>query len=115
LGRIYRSLIISNGNKEKMTVAFVDTGVDETIISNDLANELGLILYGNYKSYSATGQVIEGHFTQVTFKDFEIEMMLEVGVSNIPFQSELSDEEGVEVILGVDFLQDAGIKLDFSK
>ncbi len=115
MGRIYRSIIVTGKQNEKMTVAFVDSGADETVISKNLANEIGVDLYGIYRSYSITGQAIEGRFAQVTLKDKEIEITMEVGVSEIPFQSEYSDEEGVDVILGVDFLQDAKIKLDFGR
>ena len=59
--------------------------------------------------------IIEGSFAEVSLKDNGIAVTMEVGVSDIPFQSDYSDEEGVEVILGVDFLQETGIKLNFSK
>ncbi len=110
---MYRSLVVVGPEKEKMVVAFVDSGADETVISEALADELGVKLYGTYRSYSASGHKIEGRFAQVKFKDEDLEIDLEVGVSDIPFGSEYSDEEGVDVILGVDFLQDAGVKLDF--
>ena len=96
-------------------MAFVDTGADETIISGQLARELDLELYGVYRAYSATNQVIEGQFAEITFRDEQMEITMEVGVTDIPFQSEISDEEGIDVILGVDFLQDAKVNLKFSR
>ena len=115
MGRRYRSIIVAGKNKEKLTVAFVDSGADETVISQRLADEIGVQLYGVYRSYSATGQVIEGKFAEVTFRDGEIEITMEVGVSEVPFKSEYSDEEGVDVIIGVDFLQDTKVSLVFNR
>lgn len=115
MGRIYRPIIVSANGREKLTVAFIDSGADETVISKAVAKELKLKLYGIYRSYSATDHIIEGNFAEVTLKDDSIKVTMEVGVSDIPFKSDYSDEEGVEVILGVDFLQETGIKLDFSK
>ncbi|MCK5561034.1 MAG: retroviral-like aspartic protease family protein, partial [Thermoplasmata archaeon] len=97
------------------TVAFVDTGADETVISKKIADALKLKLYGIYRSYSATDHIIEGNFAKVTLKMDSVKITMEVGVSDIPFQSDYSDEEGIEAILGLDFLQETGIKLDFSK
>lgn len=93
----------------------MDSGADETVISQKLAEVIGVDLYGLYRSYSATGQVIEGKFAVVTFKDEKIEITMVVGVSEIPFKSEYSDEEGIDVIIGVDFLQDAKVKLAFDR
>ncbi len=115
MGRIYRPIIVSANGCEKLTVAFIDSGADETVISKEVAKELRVKLYGVYRSYSATNHIIEGNFAEVTLKDDNVKVTMEVGVSDIPFKSDYSDEEGVEVILGVDFLQEAGIKLDFSK
>lgn len=115
LGRMYRPIIVVGNKREKMTVAFVDTGADETVITRELAREIGVTLYGTYRSYSATDNLIEGQFAVVTFKDTDLRKKMEVGVSDIPFQSDYSDEEGVEVILGVDFLQDAKISLNFQR
>ena len=115
LGRIYRPVRVLANNRERLVVAFVDSGADETVISQRLARELGVELYGVYRAYTVTGEAIEGRFAEVTFKDEKIEITMEVGVSDAPFESEYSDEEGVDVIIGVDFLQDAGIKLVFSR
>ena len=59
--------------------------------------------------------MIEGKFAEVTFRDGEIEITMEVGVSEVPFKSEYSDEEGVDVIIGVDFLQDTKVSLVFNR
>ena len=41
MGRIYRSIIVAGKKKEKLTVVFVDSGADETVISQRLADEIG--------------------------------------------------------------------------
>ncbi len=48
------------------------------------------------------------------FKDKEIDITMTVGVTDEPFKTDNIDEEGIDVIIGVDFLQKARIKLDFS-
>lgn len=32
MGRIYRPIIVSANGREKLTVAFIDSGADETVI-----------------------------------------------------------------------------------
>ena len=115
MGRMYRPVTISANGRTKLTVAFIDTGADETVISKKIADALRLKLYGIYRSYSVTDHLIEGNFAKVTLKIDSVKITMEVGVSDIPFQSDYSDEEGIEAILGLDFLQETGVKLDFSK
>ena len=38
---------------------------------------------------------------------------MEVGVSSIPFDTDDIDDEGLDVILGVDFIQETGLKIEF--
>ena len=38
---------------------------------------------------------------------------MEVGVSNIPFNTDDIDDEGLDVFLGVDFIQETGLKIEF--
>ena len=115
MGRMYRAVVISaNGNSE-MTVAFVDTGADETIISNRIAKKLRLKLYGEYKALSASRHEIVGRLALVDISDSKVSDKIIVGVTDEPFGTDYVDEEGVEVILGIDFLQRNNIKLDFSR
>ena len=112
---MYRAVVISaNGNSE-MTVAFVDTGADETIISNRIAKKLRLKLYGEYKALSASRHEIVGRLALVDISDSKVSDKITVGVTDEPFGTDYVDEEGVEVILGIDFLQRNNIKLDFSR
>ncbi len=115
MGRIYRAIVLSANGKSEMTVAFVDTGADETIISERIAKKLKLKMYGDYKAISASRHEIVGKLASVTISDSSISDRLVVGVTNEPFGTDYVDEEGVEVILGIDFLQRNNLKLDFSK
>ncbi len=115
MGRIYKPVTVAANGRKELTIAFIDSGADETVVSNRIANILKLKLYGTYRSYSATDHIIEGEFAKVSFKLDSMEVRMEVGVSDIPFHSDYLDEEGINVILGLDFLQESGIKLDFAK
>jgi len=42
MGRIYKSVIIKNGNKKEYVVGFVDSGADTTVISGRLARRLNI-------------------------------------------------------------------------
>ena len=111
---MYKPIVVLGEISEKMTVAFVDSGADETIIGQKLADQIGVEAYGVYHSYSASGDLMEGRFGKVTIKDHDFHLTMEVGITDIPFNSDYSDEEGVDVILGVDFLQDAKAIPDFA-
>ena len=114
MGRIYRPVLVSGNGKQEMTIAFVDSGSDETIISERLANELGIELFGKYYFLTASGEHITGRLGKVRIKDEQIDHELLVGVTDAIFRSEYSDDHGIEVIIGIDFLQDNNLKLDFS-
>ena len=83
MGRIYRPIIVTANGHERLTVGFIDSGADETVIRKKLAKELKLKLYGVYRSYSATDHIIEGNFAEVTLKDDRVKVTMEVGVSDI--------------------------------
>jgi len=115
LGRMYRAVVVSANGRSEMTVAFVDTGADETIISDRIAKRLKLKLHGEYKALSASRHKIVGKLASVKLSDSVISDKMVVGVTDEPFGTDYVDEEGVEVILGIDFLQRNNIKLDFAK
>ena len=115
MGRMYRAVVVSANGRSEMTVAFIDTGADETIISNSIAKKLRLKLYGEYKALSASRHKIIGRLAYVKISDSAISDKIVVGVTDEPFGTEYVDEEGVEVILGIDFLQRNNVKLDFSR
>ena len=107
MGRIYRPVELSAGRKRVNTVAIVDSGADETAISERVARMLGAELYGEFNAASACDTVITGKHADIRIKEkwSGIHSRLTVGVTDVPFRSEDMDEEGVEVLLGVDFLQ----------
>jgi predicted aspartyl protease len=112
LGRIYKAFLAISDDKSLPVVAFIDSGADETVISEQLAKKLRLKLYGEYKSVTASKQVIVGKLATVTLSNSEITDKITAGVTDEPF---IDEDEGVDVILGIDFLQRNGIKLDFGR
>ena len=45
MGRIYRPVEVEYGNKKAITVAIIDAGADETVISERLAGKVNLDRY----------------------------------------------------------------------
>ena len=115
MGRTYRPVEISVGNGKAVSVALVDTGADESVISADIARKIHAALMGKYQARCASDFIIEGRYSNVRIKDLKegFETNLVVGVSNTPFQTDDVNEEGVEIILGVDFLQETNMGLKF--
>ncbi len=107
MGRLYKPVEVSSDDNTILTIGLVDTGADDTVISEKLANELGVKLYGEYKATCASQYILKGKQALIKIKDKrdnkEIEIV--VGVSDIPFDTDEVDEEGVGVILGTDFIQ----------
>ena len=111
MGRMYRGVEVKANGRSTIAVAFVDSGCDETIISERLANKLKLKFYGKFESLSASQTKIIGKLCKVTIKDERIQDILTVGVTNKPFED--AEEHGVDIILGHDFLQRNKVKLVF--
>jgi hypothetical protein len=112
---MYRPVELSVRKKSLSTVAIVDSGADETVISERAARLLKVYLYGIFRATSACNSVIVGRHADIRIKEqwSGSWARLTVGVTDVPFRSEDMDEEGVEVILGVDFLQATAAKLAF--
>jgi hypothetical protein len=91
MGRIYRPVEVEYGDRKATTVAIVDTGADETVISERLADKVNSDLYGVFKAICASDTIL----------------------ADKPFGTDDIDDEGVEAILGVDFLQETEMPLDF--
>lgn len=113
MGRMYRPVKISYGDSSMMAVAILDTGSDETVISEKAAREVGARLYGSFSAICASRKIIEGRYADIRIKDSRsgLEALMEVGVSNLPFDTDDIDDEGLDVILGVDFIQETGLKI----
>ncbi len=115
MGRIYRPVEIEYGDRKATTVAIIDTGADETVISERLAGKVNSDLYGVFKAICASDTILEGKYADVTIRELwsGVEIVMTVGVSDEPFSTDDIDDEGVEAILGVDFLQETEMPLDF--
>ena len=113
MGRIYKPVKIKGKKCEKIVVGFVDTGADRTILSNKIAKKMKLKLYGKFLAISATNHEILGKYTDIELitEDNGRKAIIPVGVTDEPFD----DDEGIEVILGIDFLQESETVLRFEK
>ena len=115
MGRIYRSVEIFFKDNKAVSVAIIDTGADETVISERIAKAIDAELYGTFRAICASDTVLEGKYADVEIKDLlsDKRTKMVVGVSEIPFNTDDIDDEGVDVILGVDFIQKT--KLDIKQ
>ena len=96
------------------TVGLIDTGADETVISTKLADALGCTLKGDFRAMSASKVEIQGKYTRVKsivekWSGKSVEEY-RIGVTDEPF----ADDEGINIIIGVDFLQDTNYELKFT-
>lgn len=113
MGRVYRPVeVIVNGVKE-VAIDLVDTGADETVISEKLATKLNAKLYGTYTAKCASQTILTGKYADVLIREIKTnkQTKIEAGVSDVPFDRDDIDEEGLDVILGVDFIQKTSLKL----
>ena len=115
MGRIYRPVQVEYSDRKATTVAIIGTGADETVISERLAGKVNSDLYGVFKAICASDTILEGKYADVTIRELwsGVEIIMTVGVSDKPFSTDDIDDEGVEAILGVDFLQETEMPLDF--
>ncbi len=115
MGLIFRPIRLSSldENKSATTVALVDTGCDETVISERMAREIDADQYGVFKSFSASQHEMNGKYADIAVHDLADKLggPMTVGVCGEPFEP----DEGIEVIIGVDFLQENEVRLDFRK
>lgn len=89
MGRVYRIVDIFHNGKKESAISIVDSGADETVISQKLANKLNIKLYGIFLAKCASQTILEGGHARVTIKELKSkkEATLEVGVSDIPFDT----------------------------
>ena len=114
MGLMYRPVKISSieGDRSVVVVALVDTGADETVVSKRLMKDLDIQIYGHFRTQSASGHEIRGKKADVSVIELSnsIGGDITVGVTNVPFMV----DEGIEALLGVDFLQKFNIRLNFT-
>ena len=111
MGRVYRQVEVRSNNAKKTAIAIVDTGADETVISEKFATQLKAMLYGIYTAKCASQTILTGKRADISIKEIKTnkQAQIEVGVSDIPFDTDDIDEEGIDIILGVDFIQKANL------
>lgn len=114
MGRIYKSVIVKNGVNKEYVVGFVDSGADTTVISGRLARRLKIkkTMPGNLMV--ADGRVIPTRKTWIVMEVpyDKVKLDLAVDITNLPFDEDI---DILDVILGVDFLQETESRLVFHK
>jgi hypothetical protein len=111
MGRIYKGMTLENGDRTMEVVAFVDTGCDQTIISQRAARFLNItvgdeeiIVVANGSQIRAgTGTVMIGSRVDT------IHSSMKVNITDLPFQ--IDPDENIDMIIGLDFLQMHNITL----
>ena len=114
MGRLYRAIEVVSGDQHAYTVGFIDTGADNSVMSRRLADSMGMELKGCIEMVSASGHLIVGRQAEVGVRTLADDMTadIEIGVTDELFDDEI-DENGVEVIIGLDFLEEVNMKIEF--
>lgn len=114
MGRLYRAIEVASGDQHAYTVGFVDTGADKSVMSRRLADSMNIEQKGYIEMVSASGHLIVGRQAEVYLRTLTDDMTaeLEIGVTDELFDDEI-DENGVEVIIGLDFLEEVNMKIGF--
>ena len=69
MGRIYRPVEVEYGDRKDTTVAIIDTGADETVISERLADKVNSDLYGVFKEICVSDIILEGKYADVMIRE----------------------------------------------
>jgi predicted aspartyl protease len=112
MGRLYRAVRLKNNGKSRNIVAFIDSGSDTTIISKRIAHTLGIkitegggiIMPDGRNIPSEVGEII------VEIEHDNIKKKWVVDITDIPFNEDIDD---VDMIIGVDLLQECDVKIHF--
>ena len=112
MGRVYRAIELRNNKKRIDVVGLVDTGADETVISEKIARLLKCGYTGEIDTETITLESVRINKTRISIFDrwSMNSTRLFVGVTDRFFDV----DEGIEIILGIDFLQKTGLILDFT-
>ncbi len=115
MGRLYRPVTITCNGKQRHVVGMIDTGADETVISERLAKWLDCQFKGDFTAFSASGHELIGRYTVLDGieEEWYCKRVVDfpVGVTDFPFKDE--GDDGIEIVLGVDFLQETGYNIEF--
>ena len=113
MGRVYRPIELCNGDTCIDVVGLIDTGADETVISEAIANKLNCELKGEFEANTITMEPVTLKTTYIQIHDrwSKVKAKLLVGVTDRFFDV----DEGIDIVIGVDFLQKTESIIDFRK
>jgi hypothetical protein len=113
MGRIYRPIQLCNGKRCVDVVGLIDTGADETVISEVISKKLGCETIGEFEASTITLEPVKLKTTHIEILDrwAKVKAKMLVGVTDKFFDV----DEGIDIIIGVDFLQKTESKIDFSR
>ena len=113
MGTVYIPLYVGGPKGERLALALVDTGAERTIVSKKLGKEIGLRGKEEELITTASGHNIKMKVTKARFRSDRLRIKGHLGVclSDVPF--EVEPEEGIEIIVGVDFLQKFNLGIRF--
>ena len=69
MGRVYRQVEVESNGTKKTAIAIVDTGADETVISEKFATQLKAMLYGIYTAKCASQTTLTGKYADLTIDE----------------------------------------------
>ncbi len=115
MGRVYKALTLTNEGRSVEVVAIVDTGSDSCVISKRIADFLGIRGLETEMIEVASGEIIETEIGDVVIESkFDgIKSKVFVNITDLPFKRDR--DENIDMIVGVDFLQENGVSLKFRK
>jgi hypothetical protein len=112
MGRIYKSILVRNGTRSEYITAFVDSGADISLITERLARRLKLKMGGPGNVKVADGRVIPTKTGRIWVEEpnSKVKFRLTVDITDLPFDEDI---DVLDMILGVDFLQETESMLEF--
>lgn len=103
--RIKSKVVLFGKNTSVEVNALWDTGASNTCISNKVATELNLIVYGNLAMNTANGET----FANVYTVDLLIENKLPLK-NNVVFSANLNNQD-IDMLIGMDIIQLGNMQL----
>lgn len=115
VGRIYKGFELRNDGSKIIVVAFIDSGSDNTIISKRAATKLKITTREKEELEVANKDVIQTDvgYVKVTSKEDGIDDKIRVNITDVPF--EIDSDENIDMIVGLDFMQEHNVRLKFKK
>jgi hypothetical protein len=112
MGRIYKTVRVRYCRKAEYVVAFVDSGADTCVISQRLARRLKMRMPNTSKVIVADGRQIPTRTDIITIEspNEKVKVKLTVDITDLPFDEDI---DILDMILGIDFLQETESMLEF--